>query len=76
MVEGLVAGGLASLLAVVLLYPAVIWVRQATAVFPERLDLVSYYLNNFSTVFFLTLGFGLVLSAASSFWAVRKYLKV
>ncbi len=75
-IEGMIAGLLASLLAVMLLYPATIWVRQATAAFPDRLDLVSYYLNNFSTLFFLMLGFGLVLSVIAGSWAVRKYLKV
>lgn len=76
LVEGAVAGLLSSLLAVLLLYPAVIWVRQITAVFPERLDLVGYYLNHFATLFFLTFGFGLVLSVLASFLAARKYLKV
>lgn len=75
-VEGLVAGVLASLLAVILLYPAAIWVRQVTAVFPERLDLVSYYLNHFSTLFFVILGFGIAFSVMAGFLAVRKYLKV
>ncbi|HEY4515634.1 MAG TPA: permease-like cell division protein FtsX [Candidatus Paceibacterota bacterium] len=75
-VEGVIAGILSSLLAVLLLYPAVIWVREVTAVFPERLDLVGYYLNHFSTLFFLLFGAGLVLSVIASFWAARKYLKV
>ncbi|MBI2097552.1 MAG: FtsX-like permease family protein [Candidatus Vogelbacteria bacterium] len=75
-IEGAIAGLLASLLAVMFLYPATIWVRQATAAFPDRFDLVSYYLNHFSTLFFLILGFGLILSVIASSWAVRKYLKV
>lgn len=75
-IEGTIAGLLASFLAVILLYPAAIWVRQVTISFPDRLDLVSFYLNNFSTLFFLTLGFGLVLTVIASSWAVRKYLKV
>lgn len=75
-IEGIIAGILASLLAMSLLYPAAIWARAATAVFPDRLDLVSYYLNNFSILFFLILGAGAVLSVIASFLAVRKYLKV
>ena len=75
-IEGAVAGLLSSLLAVLLLYPAVIWVKEITAVFPERLDLVGYYLNHFSTLFFLTFSLGLILSIIASYLAVRKYLKV
>ncbi len=75
-IEGLVAGLFASLLAMLLLYPAAIWASQSISAFPESLDLVGYYLNNFATLFFLILGFGLILSALASYLAVRKYLKV
>ncbi|MEK7585190.1 MAG: permease-like cell division protein FtsX [Patescibacteria group bacterium] len=75
-VEGMVTGIFASLLAMLILYPAVIWASQAASAFPESLDLVGYYLNNFATLFFLILGSGLILSAVASYLAVRKYLKV
>ncbi|MEK7552632.1 MAG: permease-like cell division protein FtsX [Patescibacteria group bacterium] len=75
-IEGVIAGLLASFFSIGLLYPAVLWVRGATIIFADRFDLVSYYLSHFAILFLIILGAGMGLSVVASFLAVRKYLKV
>lgn len=74
-VEGLISGGVAALLALALLYPAAIWVRNVTAPVFGGVDLVSYFLNNIIQILLLLLIVGVFLGIVSSFLAVRKHLK-
>ena len=76
MVEGILAGLVASLLAIILLYPMSVWVRNATIGVYGGLDMVSFYVQSFAQVFLVLLGSGVVLGLISSFLATRKYLKV
>ncbi|HEY4482674.1 MAG TPA: permease-like cell division protein FtsX [Candidatus Paceibacterota bacterium] len=75
-VEGLMYGGVAALLAIILLYPATLWVGQTTSSFFGGIDLTKYYIANFLQIFVLLIVSGTVLGMLSSFVAVRRYLKV
>ncbi len=76
MVEAVIAGVISSLLAMLLLYPAVLWVKSATVGVYGGINLLSYYLSNFFYLFLVLLGSGVVLGAVASFLAIRRYLKV
>jgi len=75
-VEGILAGVIASFISVGLLYPAVIWVRNTTVGVYGGLDLVSYYISNFPQIFVILLISGIILGTFSSFLAIGRYLKV
>jgi cell division transport system permease protein len=74
-VEGLISGGVAAILALALLYPASIWVRNTTAGVFGGVDLASYFLSNIIELLLLLLVAGVFLGVVSSFLAVRKHLK-
>jgi cell division transport system permease protein len=76
MVEGMIAGLVASLLALALLYPAVLWVRGATINVYGGINLVSFYFSNFGKIFLILLGSGIILGLLASFWATRRYAKI
>ena len=75
-VEGILAGGIASFIAMFLLYPTVIWVRSTTAGVYGGIDLVSYYVSHFPLLFVILLGSGIILGTVSSMLAIGRYLKV
>ncbi len=76
LVEGLISGIIAALSALVLLYPLTIWMRNQTIGVYGGLYLVAYFVNHFSTIFFMLLGGGILLGVVASFLAVRKHLKI
>lgn len=76
MVEGVLAGIIASILATGLLYPAAIWVRNATTNIYGGINLVAYYLENFGQILLILFGSGILLGVIASYLAVRKYVKV
>lgn len=73
--EGFIAGIIASLLSLALLYPAVIWVRNQTAGIYGGINLVAYFGEHFAQVFALLLGSGIILGVLASFMATRRFLK-
>lgn len=75
-VEGMIYGMVASLIATGLFYPATLWLRGATGGFYGGIDLFEYYLREFNQIFLILLGVGVLLGALSSWMAVRRYLKV
>lgn len=75
-VEGMMYGAVAGILATALFYPATLWLRDATDNFYGGIDLFSYYLGNLNEFFGVLLAAGVLLGAFSSWLAVRKYLKV
>lgn len=75
-VEGIMAGLFATVLSLVILYPAALWVRGTTVSVYGGIDLLSYYLRNFVEIAFLLSLSGIGIGALSSFLAIRKYLKV
>ena len=75
-VEGIIAGIISTFLALILLYPATIWVRNVTAGVFGGVNLVSYFLTHFAQIFLALLAVGVVLGMVSSFLAIRKHLKI
>jgi len=75
-VEGVIAGVIASFLAMVLLYPSVIWVRNATAGVYGGLNLLTFYADNFGKIFLILFATGIVLGLLASYWATREYAQV
>ncbi len=74
-IEGLIAGLFASLLALFLLYPAVIWLRNTTSGIAGSVNLVTYYLDHFAYLAGVVLGSGAVVSILASLFAIRKHLR-
>ncbi len=75
-VEGVIAGIVASFVSIILLYPSVLWVRSTTAGVYGGIDLVSFYISHFGLLFLILLGSGIILGTVSSFLAIGRYLKV
>ena len=75
-IEGIIVGIFAAIIALALLYPTTLWLRGATAGLYGGVDLAGYYLSHFAVLFLILFVGGMVLGAVSSFWAVSKYLKV
>lgn len=74
-VEGIIAGAIAALLALALLYPATIWVRNETAAVFGGIDLVSYFLTHLLQLLLLLLASGAGLGILASFLAIGKHLR-
>ncbi|MDQ5957802.1 MAG: Cell division protein FtsX [Patescibacteria group bacterium] len=75
-VEGVIAGGIAAFVSIILLYPSVLWVRSMTAGVYGGIDLVSFYISHFGILFLILLSSGIILGTVSSFLAIGRYLKV
>lgn len=73
---GIMYGFVSGVLTLIILYPITYWIGPVTANVGTGLNLFSYYLSNFPSVFGIIVGSGMVVGAISSFLAVRKYLKV
>lgn len=76
MIEGVIAGLISALVALILLYPATIWVRNVTSNVYGGINLVAYYLEHFGQIFLTLLISGILLGVIASYLAVRKYVKV
>lgn len=76
MVEGVIAGVIAAIVALILLYPATVWVRNATTNVYGGVNLVSYYVDHFGQIFLSLLFSGILLGVIASWLAIRKYAKV
>jgi cell division transport system permease protein len=75
-VEGIMYGMVAAIVATALFYPATLWMKGATQDFYGGIDLFYYYIANLNQIFLVILGTGVALGAISSYLAVRRYLKV
>lgn len=75
MLQGVMYGVIAGILALAILYPIMIWIGPATAEFFE-FDLYVYFVNNFSTLFLTIVGIGVGLGLVSSILAITRYLRV
>lgn len=75
-VEGVMYGMVAAIMATALFYPVTLWLRDATENFYGGVDLFSYYIAHLNQIFMILLSGGVFLGAVSSFLAVRRYLKV
>jgi len=74
-VEGMMYGAVAAVVATALFYPVTLWLKSATEDFYGGIDLFLYYVANLNQMFLILLLAGMFLGAVSSFLAVRKYLK-
>jgi len=75
MLQGIMYGLIAGLLALLIMYPILLWIGPATESFFE-FNLFSYFVNDFSKVFRTVVGVGVVLGFISSTLAVSRYLRV
>lgn len=75
-VEAILYGIVATLLTLLMMYPATLWVAKKTVIFFEGLNVHSYYLSHIFELGGILLGSGVILAVVSSLLAVRKYLKI
>lgn len=75
-IEGIMAGAVASILAVLMLYPIVLWVRNATVALYGGVNLVTYFLTHSVLIFLAMLVWGVIVGTIGSLLAIRRYLKV
>lgn len=73
-IEGIIYGFVAGLLTIILFYPLTYWLKSTTQGFYGGIDLLHYFVVNFVQIFFIIMLSGILLGAASSYLAVRKYL--
>jgi len=74
MLQGIMYGFIAGLLALLFFYPLLIWLGPRTELFFE-LNLFTYYVQNFGTIFGILVGIGVALGLISSTLAVARYLR-
>ena len=75
-VTGIITGVIAALIVLILLWPSTWYAGLKTTDWFGGFNLASYYAGHFGSVFLTTLLSGIVLGAAASVLAIRKYLKV
>lgn len=75
MLQGIMYGLLSGLLALLIMYPILLWVGPSTESFFEY-NLFSYFVNEFGYVFRVIVGTGVILGFISSTLAVSRYLRV
>ncbi len=74
-ISGAMYGLVAGIITLILLYPMTLWLSSVTATFFSGWSPFGYYVSDFTQIFLIIVGSGIVLGAFSSFLAVRKYLK-
>ena len=75
-VAGVISGLVASVIALVLFYPATWYAGETLTTWLGGFNLFEYYLANFAMVFGILVGTGILVGALASWLAVRRYLKV
>jgi cell division transport system permease protein len=75
-VESVLYAIVATVITLIIYFPATIWVTKKTVFFFEGLNIHQYFVHNIFQLTGLLLLSGVVLAVISSFLAVRKYLKV
>jgi len=73
MIEGAIYGIIATIVTLILFWPATAWLGRNMTDF-LGLNIYDYYLSNFFKIFAIVLLSGIILGTISSFLAVRKYL--
>jgi cell division transport system permease protein len=74
MLQGIMYGFVAGVLALLLFYPLLVWLGPRTADFFE-INLFDYYIVHFGEIFGVLVGIGVVLGLVSSILAVARYLR-
>lgn len=81
-IAGILQGLVAGILALLIIYPALIFYEGAFYPFPFFEEagyqglLFGYYVSNFAYIFSVIVGSGIAIGAISSFFAVRRYLRI
>ncbi|MCA9365967.1 ABC transporter permease [Candidatus Kaiserbacteria bacterium] len=75
MLQGLMYGLIAGVVAILILYPVVLWIGPASESF-FQFNLFEYFVNDFVHIFSVLVGSGMALGLISSVLAVSRYLRV
>tara|TARA_B100000745_G_scaffold244247_1_gene166462 strand:+ start:391 stop:1311 length:921 start_codon:yes stop_codon:yes gene_type:complete len=75
MLQGIMYGLAAGVLALLILYPIVLWIGPETEQF-FQFNLFTYFVSDFGYIFAVLVGSGIVLGVISSALAVARYLRV
>lgn len=75
MLQGVMYGVISGVIALLVLYPIVLWLGPATSSF-FLFDIFAYFVNNFVYLFSVIIGTGVVMGLVSSLLAVSRYLRV
>jgi cell division transport system permease protein len=75
MLQGIMYGFIAGVLALLAFYPLLLWLGPRTETFFDGLNLFNYYVMNFGQIFGVLVGIGVVLGLVSSTLAVARYLR-
>ena len=75
-VTGVMYGLVSGVIALILFLPITYWLGPITENFFTGINIFTYYMSNFAEFFVLIIGAGVLLGAASSYLAVRRYLEV
>jgi len=75
MLQGIMYGVVAGVLALLILYPIVLWLGPETEAF-FQFNLFTYFASDFIRIFGTLVGTGIVLGMVSSMMAVARYLRV
>jgi cell division transport system permease protein len=73
-VEGVLYGLFGALIAIIIFFPITYWLGKQMSGF-LGINLFTYYLSHFFTIFFALVFSGMFLGSLSSLFAIRKYLK-
>jgi cell division transport system permease protein len=75
MLQGIMYGVASGVLALLIIYPLVLWIGPETETF-FQFNLFTYFVSDFPRIFGILVGSGVVLGIVSSLWAVTRYLHV
>ena len=75
MLQGVMYGFIAGVLALLIMYPMVLWLGPKTEAFFE-FNVLHYFVSDFGMIFLVIVGIGMVLGLLSSILAVARYLRI
>ena len=75
MLQGVMYGVISGVLALLILYPIVLWLGPKTMSFFE-MNIFDYFVTNFASIFGTLVGIGVALGLVSSVLAITRYLRV
>ena len=75
-VAGIIAGGVAALIVLIIFYPFAWYAGSALSDWLGGFNLFTYYTSQFAMFFLVLFGSGILLGGVASFFAVRRYLRI
>ena len=75
MLQGVMYGFVAGVFSLMIFYPILVWLGPRTEAFFE-FNLFTYFVSNFSYIFGVLIGIGVLLGLVSSILAIARYLRV